>query len=51
MGNVKLFYTFLTVRLETFIEKYQQRWALDLSLQINSAKWKMVCRNNIILAH
>jgi len=45
-GNVKLFYNFLTVRLKTLIEKHQQRWALNLDLQINSAKWRMVYRNN-----
>jgi len=28
------------------IEKHQQRWALDLGLQINSDKWKMVYGKN-----
>jgi len=33
-------------REQTSIEKHQQRWALDLDLQINSAKWQMVYKNN-----
>jgi len=37
--QIKLFYNFLTARLVTSIEKHQQCWALDLGLQINSAKW------------
>jgi len=36
----------LTARLVTSIQKHQQRWALDLDLQINFAKWKMVYINN-----
>jgi len=44
--QIKLFYNFLTARLVTSIEKHQQGWALDLGLQINSAKSKMVYRNN-----
>jgi len=47
-GNVNLFYNFLTARLETSIEKHQQRWALDLGFQINSGKWYT---ETIILAH
>jgi len=47
--NIRLFHNFLTARLVTSIEKHQQRWALDLGLQIILLNGKLVTEA-IILA-